>query len=281
MFKYSSLAVEEMQRTGVPASITLAQGILESDSGRSPLAVKGNNHFGIKCHKDWTGERYFKDDDTKNECFRVYSDPQLSFRDHSDFLRYRDRYKHLFSLDPADYTAWANGLSKAGYATDPAYPAKLIAMIEKYKLYRYDTQSAVPEKPEELEVPVQMNAKIIEKLTFPLSSEMLSQNGVPFVKSSEGETFGSIAKFNHLFLREILRFNDVAEDRILAEGEYVYLQPKKRKAARGVDKYIVDRDGENMRDIAQRFGIKLSALVKMNPAAGSDSLSEGETLRLR
>lgn len=136
--KYSAIAVQEMYRTGIPASITLAQGLLESGAGQSPLAVEGNNHFGIKCHTDWTGKRMYHDDDKLGECFRVYKSPEMSFRDHSDFLRYRDRYKELFELQAGDYKAWAYGLKKTGYATDPAYPSKLIKIIEDYKLHEYD-----------------------------------------------------------------------------------------------------------------------------------------------
>lgn len=137
--QFAELAVEEMYRSGVPASITLAQGLLESRYGLSELAVNGNNHFGIKCHNTWDGRKIYHDDDRKGECFRKYSSPEESFRDHSDFLRYRDRYKFLFDLETTDYEGWAYGLKKAGYATDPAYPSKLIRLIEEYRLYEYDT----------------------------------------------------------------------------------------------------------------------------------------------
>ena len=136
--KYAPVAVREMYRSGVPASITLAQGLLESRYGQSDLALKGNNHFGIKCH-DWTGKKMYHDDDRRGECFRVYGTADESFSDHSDFLRYRDRYKSLFNNDVTDYKAWAHGLKKAGYATDPAYPSKLIKLIEDYHLDKYDT----------------------------------------------------------------------------------------------------------------------------------------------
>ena len=139
--EWAPTAVREMYRSGVPASITLAQGILESRYGLSPLAADGNNHFGIKCHKDWTGKKQYHDDDEKGECFRVYDDADESFRDHSDFLRYRDRYKFLFEFETTDYKSWANGLKKAGYATDPGYPDKLIKYIEDYKLNEYDSMS--------------------------------------------------------------------------------------------------------------------------------------------
>ena len=139
---YADLAVQEMYRSGVPASITLAQGMLESGNGRSELAQKSNNHFGIKCHNNWSGERVYHDDDAKGECFRKYSHPYQSYRDHSDFLRYRDRYKFLFDLKTTDYKGWAYGLKQAGYATDPNYATKLIKIIEDYKLYQYDTKTA-------------------------------------------------------------------------------------------------------------------------------------------
>ena len=129
--RYAELAVEEMYRSGVPASITLAQGLLESQYGQSELTIKGNNHFGIKCH-NWNGPTIYHDDDKKGECFRKYDSPEESFRDHSDFLRYRDRYRFLFDLEPTDYQGWAHGLRKAGYDTDPAYPQKLIRLIEAY-----------------------------------------------------------------------------------------------------------------------------------------------------
>ena len=139
---FADLAVQEMYRSGVPASITLAQGMLESGNGRSELAQKSNNHFGIKCHNNWSGERVYHDDDAKGECFRKYSHPYQSYRDHSDFLRYRDRYKFLFDLKTTDYKGWAYGLKQAGYATDPNYATKLIKIIEDYKLYQYDTKTA-------------------------------------------------------------------------------------------------------------------------------------------
>ena len=139
--QYSALAVMEMQRTGVPASITLAQGMLESGAGTSPLATKAHNHFGLKCHSDWKGEKFFYDDETPDECFRVYPTVEDSYRAHSDFLRGRERYKALFELDPTDYKGWARGLRRAGYATDPGYATKLINLIEDFQLYRFDTMT--------------------------------------------------------------------------------------------------------------------------------------------
>ena len=136
--QYKDIAIKEMKIYGIPASITLAQGILESGAGQSELARKANNHFGIKCHKEWTGPSYYMDDDVPHECFRVYDDPRDSYRDHSEFLKNRDRYKFLFEMPVTDYTSWAQGLKRAGYATNPNYPDLLIRMIERFGLDKYD-----------------------------------------------------------------------------------------------------------------------------------------------
>lgn len=247
--QYAPLAVEEMYRSGVPASITLAQGLLESRYGLSELAVKGNNHFGIKCHNTWEGKRMYYDDDSKGECFRKYSTPEESFHDHSDFLRYRDRYRFLFDLETTDYEGWAYGLKKAGYATDPAYPSKLIKLVEDYRLYEYDTLPAdffrnerssdnsqvtaaaedkpkkkrkarkaeeeseapqvIPESPTKIEVVKKIEDGPKAEFRFSLSRQMYSLNGVPFVYSDKGETYADIARAFDLFPKEILKFNDL------------------------------------------------------------------------
>lgn len=285
--KYAPLAVSEMKRTGVPASITLAQGLLESDAGLSALASKGNNHFGIKCHNDWRGKNMKVDDNAPGECFRVYPSAEASFRDHSDFLRSRDRYKSLFELKPTDYKGWARGLRKAGYATDPGYADKLITLIEDYRLYEYDAKTKVSvQPPREVETPKAVPLEVVERkyresVRFALSRSVYEQNGVPFVYSSEGESYRSIASSNGLFLRELLRFNDLQEERALEPGTVVYLARKKAQAAPGVMKYVVGEDGETMRGISQRFGIRLAALQKMNPALIGYRLEEGDTIILR
>ena len=288
--KYSSLAVEEMYRTGVPASITLAQGLLESGNGQSRLAVKGNNHFGIKCHNTWTGAKVYHDDDRKGECFRKYDSPEESFRDHSDFLRYRDRYKFLFDLELTDYRSWAYGLKTAGYATDPKYPEKLIRLIEEYRLYEYDTQKPeqtthhvepqVPASPTVIEQVQPLSPRQRETFSFALSRQMYSLNGVPFVYASEGETYASIAKANRLFLKEILKFNDLKEEKDLVPGTVVYLQKKKKKAAAGLEKYVVE-GSQDLRSISQRFAIRLDKLCKLNDIAPDHVLRDGDVLNLR
>lgn len=333
--KYYKTAIREMYRSGVPASITLAQGLLESNAGRSKLSSKGNNHFGIKCH-DWKGKRMFVDDDKKGECFRVYSNPEESFRDHSDFLRYRDRYKFIFQNKITDYKSWAYGLKKAGYATDPAYARKLIKLIEDYNLGQYDSmvlsdfdnpgipvepdsmdnlsraekrairkaarkekrrlrrekrklerqnlsdvESIIPETPLNIEMAEPIDRSGREKFHFSLSRQLYSQNGVPFIYSVEGETYASIADANNLFLKELLRYNDLCCDKKLQPGTIVYLRAKKNSAAKGIEKYIVEKDGESLRDICQRFGVKKKTIMKINNFSHVHQLREGDTIILQ
>ena len=292
---YSQLAVEEMFRTGVPASITLAQGILESGAGTSRLAIEANNHFGIKCGPSWEGPFIKADDDRQGELFRVYESAEDSFRDHSDFLRYQDRYKFLFDYDPTNYVAWARGLSLAGYATDPEYPAKLIKIIEDYGLYDYDyanvaaaddpeqdaSQPAIPESPRAIEAALPYRGIPAEQYRFSLSRELYSRNGVPFIVAAEGETYKSIAREYHLFHNELLRFNDLQGRPVLLPGTIVYLQPKKRYAAPGLEKYIVGQDGESLRSICQRFAVKQSSVRRMNGFSPTYRLRAGDTIILR
>jgi hypothetical protein len=314
--QFATLAVEEMYRSGIPASITLAQGLLESGYGLSELAVKGNNHFGIKCHNNWTGGRMYYDDDKKGECFRKYRSPEESYRDHSDFLRYRDRYKFLFDYKITDYKSWANGLKKAGYATDPGYPKKLINLIETYELYEYDTKPAsfaksdrkpakkteketkrsdknadkdsvkedtehqLPPTPTEIEQVKPLTDSERQEFRFSLTRQMYSQNGVPFVYSVEGETYQSIAASNNLFEREILKFNEASKGDKLLPGTMVYLKPKKGKAAKGLDKHVFE-EGDTMREISQRFGVRLDKLYKMNGMPEGYAPKEGDIIRLR
>ena len=289
--QYAQLAISEMERTGVPASITLAQGLVESRAGLSPLASKGNNHFGIKCHNDWKGRKMYADDDKAGECFRVYPTADKSFMDHSDFLRYRDRYKFLFELDKTDYKGWARGLKKAGYATDPAYANKLIKVIEEYELYRFDVKAEViPEAPLEIEAPKKYvppkeehweKPEYSEEHSFSLSRNVMTRNGVPFITAMKGETYSAIASAQGLFLKELLRYNDLKKEVRLEEGDVVFLQAKKNKAEKGLEKYIVDSDGEDLRGISQRFGVKLSAIRKLNGYDDNYVPCEGDSILLR
>lgn len=281
--KYSKIAVKEMKRSGVPASITLAQGLLESAAGQSELSVKGNNHFGIKCHNNWTGKKIYHDAEIDNECFRCYSNAEDSFKDHSDFLRYQNRYKSLFNLDPSDYKGWAYGLKQAGYATDPKYPEKLIKIIEEYELYKYDGNVVVEvERPEVVEAPKKVELNYKEEIKVSLSRPVYEQNGARFVYAAEGETYESIARSAGLFKSEVLKLNDVSSDRELNGGEVVYISPKKKMAAPGVQKLVVGpSEIFTMWDIAQRYGVKLQALCKMNSLPAGYMPQEGDIITLR
>lgn len=282
---YNQIAVSEMQRSGIPASITLAQGMLESRYGLSDLAAKGNNHFGIKCH-DWKGRSITMDDEKKGECFRAYDTPEESFRDHSDFLRFRDRYRFLFDYDITDYRSWAYGLSKAGYATDPEYPAKLINLIEEYKLSQFDKlsrrdQRNLPETPTSLEAVSRLEGKALEKFSFPLSRAVYSQNDVPFIYVQEGESFKSIAESNNLFLKELLKFNDLSREQELKPGDVVYLKNKKKESKKGLDKYVVEEEGESLWAICQRFAVQQKEIEKINGFDKKHVLHEGDMILLR
>ena len=279
--KYASIAQAEMRRTGVPASITLAQGLLESGAGRSTLAVKSNNHFGIKCHKNWKGKKVYHDDDAKGECFRSYSKPEESFRDHSDFLRYNDRYKFLFDYDISDYRSWCYGLKQAGYATDPKYATKLIDLIETYGLGRYDVGKVEVEAPDKIEAPVKSAIQYDEEFRFKVERTVYEKNGVRFVYARRGDSYSSIASLYDLFPSEILRFNDLTQSRELKPGDLVYIARKKTRTAKGLEMYTVQEDGERLWDICQRFGVRMSSVCKRNKLDPEAELGAEQTILLR
>ena len=289
--KYASFAVEEMQRSGVPASITLAQGMLESSYGNSELAVKANNHFGIQCHGDWKGKSYEHMDSGELRQFRKYKSVLDSYADHSDFLANRSRYSALFELERTDYKAWANGLKQAGYAEDPEYAAKLIRMIEMYRLYEYDIcKASVAEEhvtepvresvKEVVEKPLREAPRQLRTNRYNLTREMFSRNGVPFIYAYAGEKYSDIARQYGLFLSEVLSFNDVAADCEIPCDAVVYLQAKKRKAAKGSDEYVVE-EGMDMRAISQKFAVKLKRLYRMNSVDEGYIPQVGEIIKLR
>lgn len=297
---YSELAVSEMYRSGIPASIILGQALLESGCGCSTLAVKSNNHFGIKCHADWKGERVYHDDDIKDDCFRKYPSVLDSYIDHSDFLRFKPRYAFLFDYRKTDYKSWAHGLKKAGYATDPQYAYKLINIIETYDLSRFDkakpkavageggrpaeqAEVTMPPSPSELEAPTRFTGSG-KTGTFAVSlhREVLERNGVPFIYAREGETYRSIAALYDLFPKELMGFNEEKADRALAPGEVVYLQHKAKHAVKGLEKHICS-DGETLRGISQKYAVSLRSLMKMNGIKNADDyiVREDNTLYLR
>ena len=280
--QYYPLAVREMQRTGVPASITLAQALLESNAGQSPLATQANNHFGMKCHNDWSGERFYKDDDKANECFRAYPSVEDSYRAHSDFLRGRERYKSLFDLDPADYKEWARGLRSAGYATDPGYADKLITLIEDFQLYRYDAKVADEIRAEEAaEAVAPVQPLKGETVSLSLAREVYRMNGARYVRAVEGETWASLAAEYHFSVKQLLRFNDLDAPVVLRPGMMVYLDRKKAQAEPGYGRYDVEQDGMTLWDISQMFGIQLKKLRLYNALPGNAPLEVGDTVLLR
>ncbi len=349
--KYSTIAVEEMEKYGIPASITLAQGILESGAGTAELAIEANNHFGIKC-SDWTGETYFHDDDQAQECFRKYSNAEQSYEDHSKFLTTRERYASLFTLAKTDYEGWANGLKKAGYATDPNYPQRLIDIIEKYELYKYDTEATtkskvtyVTEKKQENVPPKssqqsQPSSKVVYKTSKTTtaskpsstvvykntkstsnngtqsttnnavtttqtenksdsandekkvyqSQKMIGQvspysehivktvNGIKCVTALENDSYERIAEEFALKINEIYNINDAERGTRPQAGEIVYIRAKKSTATRS---FHVVEAGETMRDIAQKYGIKLSSLYKLNNMKEGVLPLYGQRLKLK
>ena len=264
--RYCSLAMAHQSEYGIPASITLAQGLLESAAGRSRLASEGNNHFGIKCHGEWKGNTMLRDDDARDECFRVYDSAEDSFADHSRFLQ-RTRYRRLFTLDITDYQGWAKGLRECGYATDPNYAARLITIIERYSLYAYDTPEG--------HAPEEMAAFIRDMLvrTHPVRRS----RGLHYVVATPGDTYKSIAKEFNLKTGYLVKLNDAGHDREIKAWEEVYLEEKHEEAPDGVADVTIG-EGESMHSISQRFGMKVSALKKLNRKAKD---RPGTRLRLR
>jgi len=254
---YSDLAMREMIRAGIPASITLAQACLESDNGNSRLARTGNNHFGIKCH-EWTGRMMYHDDDARGECFRSYESPYQSFIDHSEFLTTKPRYASLFELPLHDYRGWAKGLKKAGYATAPNYADLLIQIIEDNQLYRYDLLV--------LEGGLDAGADTTLSLAFhddEARRDVMVNNRVEYIIAQPGDTPESVRREMDLYANEIYRYNNLYRGASFEPGQMIYLQPKRRKAARGNEFHTV-QEGETMYDISQIYGVKLKHLYRMN-----------------
>lgn len=279
--KYKDLAVRQMEATGIPASIILAQACLESGDGNSYLAKQANNHFGIKCH-NWSGESISYDDDKKNECFRKYNSPTHSFQDHSDFLRYNERYSSLFNLDPKDYKGWAYGLKQKGYATNPQYANMLIKVIEDNNLTQYDYMaSKLPPTPDEASVSIVLRpSKGSPLYKISLAREVLSRNNTAYIIANSYDTYSSLAKEYNLFKRELISFNDKANDAPLADGEVVYLERKRKQSAKHLDKHVVAQ-GETLYSLSQQYGVRLKFLYKYNNLTEGEEPIEGDIIYLR
>ncbi len=273
---YREDAIREMERNGIPASITLAQGILESGDGNSPLARYANNHFGIKCHSDWTGKTFIQDDDKKNECFRKYKDPYESYRDHSEFLK-KNRYAFLFDLKTTDYKGWAHGLKKAGYATNPKYPQLLIKIIEENNLAQYDRKVSRGEttRPKS-STPVKSKTRVIA--SNKRHAVKLSNNGIKYIELQEGDDLENLAEEFQMGLWQFLKYNDLSKEDKLPLGYKIYLQPKRAKAKE--DFHLVEK-GQSMWEISQIYGVKLKKLYKKNRMDEGQEPKAGEKLYLK
>lgn len=294
--KYAKLAVQEMQRTGIPASITLAQACLESNDGNSDLSIASNNHFGIKCHKTWQGERMYHDDDAKGECFRVYPQVYDSYIDHSNFLRNGQRYAFLFEFDKNDFTSWAYGLKRAGYATNPNYPKLLIKIIEDNQLYKYDTMT--PEMFQEKKKADEEEEDVVVKGDAPVSTieppnpvsfeptkkrherNIYTNNGKRFIILQKGETLYSISQKFHIPLWKLYDYNDISAGEVLADSSIVYIEQKGLRAGKEYMTHTV-RPGETFQSISQLYAIKANRLARINNAVLQNSLEPGTNIYVR
>lgn len=269
---YKELAMQEMVTTGIPASITLAQGILESGNGNSTLATKANNHFGIKCH-GWKGKSVRHDDDAKNECFRKYNSVEESYRDHSEFLTTRGRYSSLFELKSDDYKGWARGLKKAGYATSPTYSKALIKLIEDNKLYEYDSY-----------VLANKNSKWkkteVAKTHYAGNRKIKFNNRVKYIIGRQGDTYTSLANELDLLDWQLPKYNETSITSLIENGDTVYIQPKRKKADVKYKSHLVE-EGETIQSIAQRYAIRADQLRKRNLLADNTEPKAGTLLLLR
>ena len=264
-------AIKEMLMYNIPASITLAQGMLESGNGNSDLAMYANNHFGIKCHSGWDGATFRKDDDAKDECFRKYPSVFDSYTDHSQFLKSRSRYSFLFEIKRNDYKSWAKGLKAAGYATDPKYAQRLIQLIETNNLHQYDNIDGLPT----------IKAAIIEKPTTPKiiqTREILKSHFIKYVIVKAGDSFSKIAQDTDKDLWQLYKYNDLRAEDKLVIGQKIYLQPKRRKAA---EPYHIVKKGDTMKSVSQLHGIKLKSLYKKNNMKPGEEPAIGQQLYMR
>ena len=301
--KYKHIAIEHMERYGIPASITLAQGILESDSGNSNLARRSNNHFGIKCKSNWTGARVYHDDDERNECFRKYDTVEESYEDHAEFLDQSPRYDSLFAYSSSDYRSWARGLKAAGYATASDYAQRLVRIIEENKLYLFDKDNGVElyaqsmhaerggvdeafasqssvDMPETLEARVDPDNYRVPERTYNGYS-VYANNGVHYVVARDGDSFARIAQTFNLAERTLRKYNERDPNSVAdpIEGELIYLEQKQSRWL-GESRSHRVKGGETLTSIAQEYGIREKQLARMNHLKGDATLVEGDMLRL-
>lgn len=270
--RYKNIAIEQMDKYHIPASITMAQGLLESGAGRSELARKANNHFGIKCGSDWRGPTSHHDDDANHECFRSYKNAKESYEDHSIFLTTKKRYASLFRLNIYDYKGWARGLKAAGYATNPAYANNLIRIIETYSLDELDNSR---------------KSKFITKIELAEAKsnafrQIYQYNKNYYIRVKRGDTFKSLGKELGISYRKLAKYNERDKRDELVEGEVIYLKKKQKKAEKKYKgQYHVVQAGESMYSISQRYAIRMKYLYKRNKLSTDYQLQVGDKLRLR
>ncbi len=297
--RYKSIAIGDMERYGIPASITLAQGILESDSGNSRLSVLSNNHFGIKCKRDWKGAKVYHDDDAKGECFRSYPSVEESYRDHAEFLDQSPRYDSLFAYSSTDYKSWARGLKAAGYATAPDYAQRLIRIIEENQLYLLDRpdgsrlyaarEQVAGRYGSRSEIGKAASGAVIDPDNYRVTVNahngynVYTANGVHYVPAKEGDTFENIGKQFRISARNLRKFNDLTDRRTQPSKDMpVYIERKKRRWT-GDAAIHVCRAGETLYTVGQIYGIRSRSLAKMNRRSYAEDavLPEGLEIRIK
>ncbi|MGN6194315.1 MAG: glucosaminidase domain-containing protein [Ginsengibacter sp.] len=280
--QYKDLAISEMKRMGVPAAITLAQGLLETENGNSDLLKASNNHFGIKCKSTWTAETVSHDDDAPGECFRKYKSAEDSYRDHSNFLRGNSRYDFLFKLDPSDYKDWAYGLRKAGYATNPRYPEILIKNIEQYDLEQYTLEglNEVPhfDATKYSDDPEKKDTESTVDETASVAPVSLMINGSKALYVPKGTSLLAVATENRINLEKLLTINDLTKDGLLDKGQYIFLEKKKKE---GDQDFCIAQPNETLYDIAQKHGVILQNLYVYNQLTPDDYIVAGTKIFLR
>lgn len=284
--KYKNLAISEMYRSGVPASITLAQGILETESGNSPLVLRSNNHFGIKCKSNWNGPSVSHDDDERDECFRAYGSAEESYRDHSDFLKNSSRYAFLFNYESTNYKDWAFGLKQAGYATNPRYPEMLIRFIETNNLQQYDTANFLLANNVDPEPNYDVFHTAIQE-KHPGNNQQTNTyiafsnhvvNGSKAIFVPEGTSLLAIATRQKIHLSKLLELNDLKKDGLLERGQFIFLE---KKASQGENEFYITEAGETIYDVAQKNGVLLESILLFNKLGENDRLQPGKKLYLK
>ena len=294
--RYKAIAIAHMERYGIPASITMAQGILESDSGNSRLSTSSNNHFGIKCKKSWTGDRVYHDDDAKGECFRAYPSVEASYQDHADFLDQSPRYDSLFAYPSDDYRSWARGLKAAGYATAPDYAERLVKIIESMKLYLLDKEngskiySAAKTATENTEKWWESNIATSDEQINPNAFRVTINahkgysvyrtNHTYYIVAKEGDSFESLGKIFDISAKMLRKFNDVAKTATLAKGDVVYIERKKTQWLGNTMQHKVVRD-ETLYSLSQSYGIRYKSLAKLNRLNAGAEVKKGDIIRLK